>query len=518
MAVFHYNIITPFLLCLCSAILLRTIIQKLFPRPGSKFPPSPPAYPIIGHLHLLTPVTHQAFHKLTSKYGPIIQLYLGSNRCIVVSTPEIAKECLRDNSFVFSNRPASSNATYMTYNRSDFAMASYGPYWKFMKKLCMTELLGTKTLDRFGPIREDEVTKLVKLVSQKGLVNEEVDVGAEMIRVTNNNITRMMMGRGCSEDANEAIKIRELIKEMVQLSGKFNLSDSFWFLRGLDLQKFKKRLERARGDFDSMFEKILGEHEDARKMRKGAVGLDHAEKDLLDILLDISEDESSEMKLSKVNIKAFIMNIFGAGTDSSALTVEWAMAELINNPNCMKQAIDEIDSVVGKERLVKESDIANLQYLQAIVKETLRLHPTGPLVARKSTQHCTINGYDIPANTNLFVNLWSIGKDPDHWIEPLKFMPERFMAGKDNNLDWRGQQFHYMPFGSGPRGCPGASLAMRIVPTCLASLIQCFNWKLSGQEVNCQFTDMEEAGGLTLRKARSLVCIASLRLPQFPPV
>ncbi|CAM9004231.1 unnamed protein product [Rhodiola kirilowii] len=363
------------------------------------------------------------------------------------------------------------------------------------------------------------------------------------------------MGRGCSEDANEAIKIRELIKEMVQLSGKFNLSDSFWFLRGLDLQKFKKRLERARDDFDSRFEKILGEHEDTRKMRIGAVGLDHAEKDLLDILLDISEDESSEMKLSKVNIKAFIMVRFGHFLVLSSLnqysllilssfqfslnhlcafmrsaehirgrdrlicvTVEWAMAELINNPNCMKQAIDEIDSVVGKERLVKESDIANLQYLQAIVKETLRLHPTGPLVARKSTQHCIINGYDIPANTNLFVNLWSIGKDPDHWIEPLKFMPERFMAGKDNNLDWRGQQFHYMPFGSGPRGCPGASLAMRIVPTCLASLIQCFNWKLSGQEVNCQFTDMEEAGGLTLRKARSLVCIASLRLPQFPPV
>uniref|UniRef100_A0A7N0UYD0 Uncharacterized protein n=1 Tax=Kalanchoe fedtschenkoi TaxID=63787 RepID=A0A7N0UYD0_KALFE len=310
MAGYPDHILIPFLIWLCSAIAVRILIHRLGAKKDhSKLPPSPPAYPVIGHLHLLSPVIHQAFHKLTTKYGPIIQLDLGSNRCVVVSAPDIAKECLKDNASVFCDRPQSSNAAYMTYDKSDFAMAPYGPYWKFMKRLCMTELLGSKTLDRFGPIREEEVRKLVRLVLQKGLADEEVNVGAEMIRVTNNNITRMMMGRGWSEDANEAIKIGQMIKEMVQLSAKFNLSDSFWFLKGVDLQQFKKRLEQARGNFDAMMEKIMGEREHVRRERKkvGFDAEDHAKNDLLDILLDISEDESSDMKLSRVNIKAFIM-------------------------------------------------------------------------------------------------------------------------------------------------------------------------------------------------------------------
>ncbi|CAL9025947.1 unnamed protein product [Prunus brigantina] len=210
------------------------------------------------------------------------------------------------------------------------------------------------------------------------------------------------------------------------------------------------------------------------------------------------------------------MDIFTAGTDTSAITTEWALAELINHPEVMKKARQEIDSIVGKNRLVEESDIANLRYLQAIVKETLRLHPTGPLIMRESTEACSIGGYEIPAKIRLFVNVWAINKDPNHWEKPLEFEPERFVteegSGK-SQLDVRGQHFHLLPFGSGRRGCPGTSLALQVVQTTLAAMIQCFEWKVEGGSNN---VNMEEAAGIILPRAHPLVCVPVARLNPFP--
>lgn len=215
-----------------------------------------------------------------------------------------------------------------------------------------------------------------------------------------------------------------------------------------------------------------------------------------------------------------MQDIFIAGTDTSALTTEWAIAEVINHPNVMKKAREEIDRVIGRSRIVEESDIHNLPYLQAIVKETLRIHPTGPLIVRESCKSCNVSGYEIPAKTQLFVNVWAIGRDPNHWEDPLEFRPERFMKmsedgrGKgQNQIDVRGQHFHLIPFGSGRRGCPGTSLALQVVHTNLAAMIQCFEWKVGGGKDS---VDMEEKPGLTLSRAHPLVCIPSSRLTPFP--
>ncbi|OMO54091.1 Cytochrome P450 [Corchorus olitorius] len=139
------------------------------------------------------------------------------------------------------------------------------------------------------------------------------------------------------------------------------------------------------------------------------------------------------------------------GTDTSAVTTEWALAELINHPNILQKAREEIDTVVGRNRIVEESDIANLPYLQAIVKETLRLHPTGPMIVRESSENCSIAGYNFPSKTRLFVNVWVIGRDPNHWENPLEFLLERFVTSDGSGkiqLDVRGQHFHMLPFGS----------------------------------------------------------------------
>jgi len=209
--------------------------------------------------------------------------------------------------------------------------------------------------------------------------------------------------------------------------------------------------------------------------------------------------------------------MFGAGTETSATTIEWALAELINHPDIMLKARQEIDSVVGKNRLVEESDILNLPYVQSIVKETMRLHPTGPLIVRQSTEDCNVNGYDIPALTTLFVNVWAIGRDPNYWENPLEFKPERFLNEEGQSpLDLKGQHFELLSFGAGRRSCPGASLALQIIPNTLAGMIQCFEWKVG--EEGKGMVDMEEGPGMALPRAHPLQCFPAARLHPFAEV
>jgi len=192
------------------------------------------------------------------------------------------------------------------------------------------------------------------------------------------------------------------------------------------------------------------------------------------------------------------------------------MAELMNHPHVLEKARLEIDAVVGKSRIVEESDIKNLPYLQAIVKETFRLHPAGPLLFRESSRSVVVCGYNIPANTRLFINVWAIGRDPNQWKNPLEFRPERFIDEGGNGhgeLDVRGQSFHLLPFGTGRRRCPGISLALQILHVNLAAIIQCFQLKVNGGNDK---VDMEEKSGLTLPRAHPLICVPIPRLNPFP--
>ncbi|TKY62568.1 Cytochrome P450 93A3 [Spatholobus suberectus] len=499
------------LICLVSTIVLGSIIWRK--QNKTLLPPSPIALPIIGHLHLLSPTPHQDFHKLSIRYGPIIHLFLGSVPCVVASTAEAAKEFLKTHETSFSNRPAQTVAVEaLTYGFQDFLFAPYGPYWKFMKKLCMSELLGGHMLDQFLPLRQQETKRFVKRVLQKGIAGEAVDFGGEFLTLSNNIVSRMTVSRTSSENEDEDEEMRKLVADTAELVGKFNISDFIWFLKSFDLQGFNKRLRQIRDRFDTVMDRIIKEREEERRNNKETGGTRQF-KDMLDVLLDIFEDENSEVKLDKENIKAFIMDIFVAGTDTSAVTMEWAMAELINNPRVLKKAKQEMDAVVGKSRIVEESDIVNLPYLQAIVRETLRVHPAGPLIFRESSRRAVVCGYDIPAKTRLFINVWAIGRDPNHWENPLEFRPERFIGNGQGQLDVRGQHYHLIPFGSGRRGCPGTSLALQVVHVNLAAMIQCFQWKVDGGNGK---VDMEEKSGITLPRAHPIICVPVPRINPFP--
>lgn len=193
--------------------------------------------------------------------------------------------------------------------------------------------------------------------------------------------------------------------------------------------------------------------------------------------------------------------------------MEWAIAELIRHPKIMAQAQQELDSVVGKDRYVNESDLSQLPYLQAIIKETFRLHPSTPLsLPRIASESCQVNGYFIPKGSTLLVNVWAIGRDPNIWSNPLKFQPERFLPGGQNsNIDVKGNNFELIPFGSGRRSCAGMNFGIQMVQLLTATLIHAFNFNLGdGQLV--ETLNMDEAYGLTLQRAQPLTVHPNPRL------
>ncbi|KAL5975961.1 hypothetical protein ACLOJK_020290 [Asimina triloba] len=327
----------------------------------------------------------------------------------------------------------------------------------------------------------------------------------------------MSMSRECSSSEKEAAEIRRLVDQVSELLMEFYVGDYISLLRHVDLQGMGKRLKSTHSRFDEIMEEIMRDHETKKQKKEEERRSGGGEvKDLMDMLLEISEDDSADMKLTRNQIKAFIRDVFVAGVATTALGMEWALAELINNPRVLQKAREEIESVVGKHRLVEESDIPNLPYLQAVIKETLRLHPTDPIIMRESIQDCNVGGYHVPSKTGVFINVWAVGRDPSYWDKPLEFLPERFIDEKGRSqIDLRGQHYHFLPFGSGRRGCPGTTLALQMIETTIAGIVQCFDMKVNG---NGGKVDLSEKPGMTLYLAQPLCCVPVARLHPLPPL
>lgn len=205
-----------------------------------------------------------------------------------------------------------------------------------------------------------------------------------------------------------------------------------------------------------------------------------------------------------MNIFIF-QELFLAGTDTSTITTEWALAELISHPHMMLKLRDEISETVRRNGTIEETEILRLPYLQAVVKETMRLHLAVPfLVPHKTEKDVKINNYIIPKNTQVLVNAWAIARDSSTWDKPTSFMPERFLK---NEIDFKGQHFSFLPFGSGRRMCPGMPLAHRVVSLMISSLVYYFEWKLVDESTEPEDLDMNETLSLTLQKAKPLVAV-----------
>jgi len=161
--------------------------------------------------------------------------------------------------------------------------------------------------------------------------------------------------------------------------------------------------------------------------------------------------------------------------------MNWAMTFLMKNPKAMRKAQEEVRNLFGNKGFVDEDDVQQLPYLKAVVKETMRLQPTAPLlIPRETTKECCVGGYEIPAKTLVYVSAWAVGRDPEAWENPYEFNPDRFLG---SSIDLKGNDFELIPFGAGRRICPGIFIALATVELSLANLLHKFDWEMpSGVE------------------------------------
>jgi len=437
-----------------------------------------------------------------------MSLRLGSSLTLVVSSPDIAKEFLKTHDHIFASRPPSSATKYLWYNCSDVTFSPYGRYWRQMRKLCVLQLLSSKRIESLRFIREEEVSAMVRSINSASEDSLTVNISKTLSALGIDIICRTAFSRKYSEqDLIGSRGINSMIKETFVLAGSFNIGDYIPYLDWIDLQGFNRRLKNIHKTQDELLEKIIEEHVSTAQNNPNVM------PDLVDVLLAASEDEDMEIQITRDNIKSIVYDILSAGTDSSSATIEWAMSEVLRSPPVLKKLRDELERVVGLGRTVQESDLPRLLYLQAVVKETLRLHPPGVLgIPHLSLKTCNVLGFEIPSGTRLLVNIWAIGRNPKSWGEDAEsFKPERFMEA--GFLDAKVQNFEWIPFGGGRRGCPGQQMAILVVEFALAQLLHCFNWKLAEECMNGQDLDMtEENNGLTVSRARELLAVPNSRL------
>ncbi|XP_057745584.1 cytochrome P450 76T24-like [Arachis stenosperma] len=439
-------------------------------------PPGPYPYPIIGNiLELLSHKPYESLFHLSKTYGPIMSLKFGTLTAIVISSPEIAKEALTKHDLAFSNRQVLHITTALGHNKVSMVWSPVCDHWRTLRKLCSTNIFSPQRLESTSKLRHKNVQELVNFVGTCSTKGEAIDIGNVVFITIMNSLSNTLFSMDL---AHYLLVLQKLIEGILDDAGKINIVDLLQGLRGRCEESFKRLLEV----FNDIFEE---------RMR----------------LKVLSSDKSSGGTCYDVLARFFLgssrSDLFIAGLETTTSTVEWAMAELVHNPKKMAKAKEELLQILGRDENPKESDISKLPYLEAIVKETFRLHTPIPILFHKSNSNVEINCFKVPKHAEVLVNLWAIGRNSSIWSNPNSFVPERFQEWK---MDTKDNKFEFIPFGVGRRMCPAISLVHRIVPLILATLLHCFDWKIA-DEKKPQELDMREEYGLTVRRAQPLLLI-----------
>ncbi|KAL0446056.1 UNVERIFIED_CONTAM: cytochrome [Sesamum latifolium] len=466
-------------------------IQEIKKR-NKSMPTRASGLPILGYLPFLQLNLHHQFAELAKTYGPIYKLHLGSKLTIVISSPALIKEVVRDQDMIFANRDPPIAAVVAT-GGVDIAWSPYGAYWRGMRKLFVREMLSNNNLQATYALRKDEVLKVVRDVNMK--IGKPIEIGELVFMTELNVILSLLWGGTIDEQKRDKLgaKFRDKILKLVDLLGKPNVSDYFPILAKFDVQGIEKELRALMPSVEEILDTVIDEK---AKMMAAEGGESERGKDFLGILLDLKERQVGEgSSFGLTQIKAILMDIVLGGTDTTATMVEWVMDE-------MKKVQQELTDVVGENNIVEESHMTKLHYLDAVLKETFRHHPPVPLLLpRCPSQSCIIGGYMIPKHSQVFLNLWSACMDPQVWENPSEFRPDRFLKDNAEKFDYIGNNFQFLPFGSGRRVCPGLPLAERMVMYLLATLLHSFEWRLPEGET----VDLSEKFGIVMRKSTPLI-------------
>ncbi|KAH7863635.1 hypothetical protein Vadar_020188 [Vaccinium darrowii] len=442
---------------------------------SAPLPPGPRGLPIVGYLPFLSTNLHQQFAELAHQYGPIYKLWFGKKLCIVLNSPALAREVVRDQDTVFADRDTTIAVLAATYGGTDIAWSPYGHYWRTIRKVFVREMLSNTSLEDTYTLRRDEVKKTIRELHSK--IGTSVEISKITFQTELNVIISMLWGGTVDRHGADSIgtEFRTVVFKIIELVAKPNVSDFFPILARFDVQGVEREMKRLVQGVDRILDPIL---ESRNKMSGGdrdqEDGLkSKGKKDFIQILLELKEQEDASVPITLQQIKAMLMDIVVGGTDTTVTTVEWVMAELLHKP-----------------------------------KETFRLHPALPLlVPKRPNKSSIVSGYTIPKDTRVLLNVWAIHKDPQAWDDPSEFKPERFLSDA-SKWDYNGNNFEFLPFGSGRRICAGIPLAEKMVIYLLASFLHSFNWEVpQGEEI-----DLSEKFGIVMKKSTPLIAIPTPRL------
>ncbi|TVU04691.1 hypothetical protein EJB05_47821, partial [Eragrostis curvula] len=393
--------------------------------------------------------TYVYFARLAGKYGPIFSIRLGSKLGVVITSPSLAREVLREQDLVFSSRDVPDAARSISYGGGqNIVWNPVGPTWRLLRRVCVREMLSPSGLENVHGLRALEFRATLAHLhrASAAVAGTPVDVGAQMFLTTMNVITGTLWGGSVGSDSERATvgkEFRQLVAEITEMLGSPNVSDFFPALARFDLQGIRRKSDVLKDRFDQMFARII-------EQRRVKAGGDAQQEDFLEYMLRLEKE---------------------GGDGKAAFT--------------MTNVREELDAVVGTDRLVEEAHLPQLHYLQAVIKETLRLHPALPLmVPHCPTADAAVAGYRVPAGCRVFVNVWAIQRDPAVWKDPLEFVPER------------------------RRICAGIAMAERMTAYSLAMLLQAFDWELPASAK----LDLAERFAIVMKIATPLVAVPTSRL------
>ncbi|KAI7754200.1 hypothetical protein M8C21_019725, partial [Ambrosia artemisiifolia] len=475
-------------------------------------PPGPYGLPFVGYLPFLGYNLHERFTEMAKKYGPIFSLRLGSKLHVVVNSLDLVKVVARDMDQTFANRCPPQTALAITYGGSDIAWSNNNSYWRNMRKLLVSQVLSNANLKDTQTFRTHEVRKTVSEVYT--MIGKKVNINKIAFETEVNVVTSMLWGCSKSGEGKDSSYIgdrfREVEFKIIELIGAPNVSDFIPMLSRFDLQGRQRDMQRQLQYLDHVFENIIEERikVNSRKSDREDEVKENGRKDFLQILLELNEKKDAPASFSIIQIKALLMvDIVVAATDTTSTMVEWVMAEILHNPDVMRKVEDELTKIIGMANTVEEYHLPKLAYLDAVIKETFRLHPPLPLlIQRCPDKSCLVEGYTIPKGCIVYMNIWAIHRDPKNWTDPLEFKPERFL---NSNWDYNGNNFKFLPFGSGRRICPGIPLGEKMLVYILASLLHSFQWSLPKDE---GFHGLSDEFGFVTKKKIPLIAIPSQKL------
>ncbi|KAH9693258.1 cytochrome P450 83B1 [Citrus sinensis] len=462
----------PMILLLVPIFLIPIIlhVQRYKTIKSIALPPGPRGLPFIGNLHQFDYSNPQNyFWRLSKQYGPMVSLRLGSVPILVVSSAKMAEEVLKTHDLQFCGRPALVSQQKVSYNGLDVAFAPYNAYWREIRKI--------------------------------SVASKPVNLSELMKSLTSSITCRIGFGKSYEvedQGISERSRFGALLAETQSLIVGFFFADYFPSMGWVDnITGMIRRLERTFKEFDAFHQELIEEHMDPARIKT-------EQEDIVDVLLQLWKQGGSKVDLTWDHIKAVLMDVLIAGTDTSAATLIWALTYLMKNCRVMKKVQEEIRSLIRNKDFVDEDDVEKLSYLRAVVKETLRMQPVAPLlIPRETTEKCKIDRYEIPQKTRVFVNAWAIGRDPETWENPNEFYPERFI---DSPIDFKGQHFELIPFGAGRRICPGIQMGIATVDLALANLLYKFDWEMPFGMHNDDL-DFDALPGLAVHKKNPLCLV-----------